>query len=91
MSNNTNLEVSMTSSDGVTLATKGTLCTENIKVTPVLATVTVTSGSSSQSYTPLSGMVGFSSVTVTADGYNNGVTHGSEAAELRIESILKTI
>lgn len=56
-----NIEVSMTSPDGVTLATEGKYVPANVKVTPALQEKTVTE---SGDVTPDEGYVGLSKVTV---------------------------
>lgn len=59
-----NIEVPMTSPDGVTLATKGKYVPANVKVTPTLQEKTVTE---SGDVTPDDGYVGLSKVTVNVE------------------------
>lgn len=59
-----NIEVSMTSPDGVTLATEGKYVPANVKVTPTLQEKTVTE---SGDVTPDEGYVGLSKVTVDVE------------------------
>lgn len=60
------LTINMTSPDGVTLATSGKYCEENVQVIPALQEKSVTPGAIEQVVTADSGKVGLSKVTVAA-------------------------
>ncbi len=60
------IQLSMTSSEGVTLDTAGKYCAENVQITPVLQAKSVTAGETQQIITADNGHAGLSQITVEA-------------------------